>query len=70
MKIWGTCSLPSPSVVCWSRAEVLNLLRVRDSFEKPMQAIDSLPRKMHLAKYMSTILQRFQEFLDLPKAHP
>lgn len=29
----------------------------RFSFENPMQAIDSLSRKMRLAKYMSTILQ-------------
>lgn len=41
----------------------------RFSFENPMQAIDSLPRKMRLAKYMNTILQQFQDSLDLPKAH-
>lgn len=54
----------------WFGAEVLNLLRVRDCFEKPLQAIDFFPQKVHRAKYMSTILQQFQELMDLPKAHP
>lgn len=49
---------------------IYSYMEQRFSFENPMQAIDSLPRKMCLAKYMSTILQRFQESLDLPKAHP
>lgn len=49
---------------------MFNLLRVRDPFEIPVQAIDSLSRKMHIAKSISKSLQQFQEFLDLPKAHP
>lgn len=54
----------------WFGTEVLNLLRVREYFEKPVQAIDSFPRKVHTAKYMIKVLQKFQALMDLPKAHP
>lgn len=59
MKIWGLRSLLSLSAVCSSIVDI----EQRFSFENPMQAIDAFPRKMHLAKYRSTILQRFQESL-------
>lgn len=60
MKIWGTRSVPSPVTVMgrvsrqcglldasWSRAEVFNLLRVRDCFEIPVQATDFFQKKLN-----------------------
>lgn len=45
-----------------SRAEAVNVLRVRDCFENTTHTIDFLPRKMHVAKYMSKVCNNFRSF--------
>lgn len=61
-KAWGACSLPSPSVVCQS---------VVDLEQRFLTFLESgTPQKKPLAKYMSEMLQQFQEFSDLPETQP